>query len=172
MGNREGNVPSLPGPVWAHPLFSFAPPESPCYAFLLTSPYKYVYSIDMNSLGSILGSAARTDILRALHHQSEPVGLRHLAMLAGVQLRSAQLALAGLETDRLVSRYQSATRALFVFNPQHEAAPVLGAIFAAADRAVHASRRGALDARAQTLLPFIAEASRMIQHAREEPHVS
>jgi DNA-binding transcriptional ArsR family regulator len=126
----------------------------------------------MRSLGKILGSAARTDILRALHYQPEPVGLRHLATLAAVQPRSAQLALAALEREALVTRRKTATRALYALNRAHSDVPVLKAIFDAAARTVRASRRRDLDRKAKTLLPFMAEASGMINHARRDGHVT
>ena len=126
----------------------------------------------MKSLGNILGSAARTDILRVLYYQPEPVGLRHLATIAGVQPRSAQLAVAALSEERLVTRRKTPTRALYALNRDHRDAAVLKAIFDAATRVAQTSRRRTLDARARTLLPFIAEAAGMIAHARRARHVA
>jgi hypothetical protein len=125
----------------------------------------------MKRLGKILGSAARTDILRALYYQPEAVGLRHVATIAGVQPRSAQLALAALVTENVVTYRKTPTRAFYALNRDHHDAPLLKAIFEAAARVTRADRH-ARDKRAKMLLPFMAEASGMINHARSDGHVT
>jgi len=126
----------------------------------------------VKTLGHILGSAARTDLLRALYYQPEPVGLRQLAVIAGVYPRSAELALAKLTDEKLVLREKTASRTFFSLDRSHPDAMVLGAVFNASERAATALRNRSLDQRARAVLPFIEEASRMIRRARKQSHVT
>ena len=124
------------------------------------------------TLGALLKSAARTEILRVLVEAVDGVALRELARLAGVYPRSAELALAGLERDGLVRRARGGTRVLFSLCRRHEAAPVLEAVFFAASQARRAPGMQVVRARARGLLPFMKEASAMLACARETRHVA
>ena len=124
----------------------------------------------MKTLGQLLASAGRTEILRALMCQPGPVGLRQVARIAGVHPHSAEVALAGLVRERLVKRRRTATRALYQLNTSHADFAVLEAVFLAAARAVTSARSRLLDERAKSILPFIRQANRMLARARETRH--
>ena len=120
----------------------------------------------MRSLGQILGSAARTNILRILWHQSRPVGLRHVARLAGVQPRSADLALQALVREGRVTCRRSPGRNFYRLNRRHPEATILDAVFEAADRARNAAGLGRLNEWAKSILPFIEDSGAMRERTR------
>jgi len=126
----------------------------------------------MRTLGKLLGSAARTELLRVLAYQAGPVGLRPLARLAGIHPHSTELALRALVGEGLVLRRQSSTRPLYEWNPDHPDAPVLESVFKAAEQAYVRQRGSALREWAQAILPLIQEASQMLTHARRRRHVT
>ena len=126
----------------------------------------------MKTLGILLGSAGRTEILRALLWQPGSVGLRQVARLAGVHPHSAEVALAGLVRERLVRRRRASSRTRYELNRTHADVTVLEATFLAAARAVISARSRSLDERARSILPFIRQATQMLTHARETRHVA
>jgi hypothetical protein len=124
----------------------------------------------MKALGEFFSSAARTEILRALHYQPEAVGLRQLARVAGIRVRSAELALAALVNEKLVVRGRTRNRVFYALERRHANATVLAAVFDAAAFAAIRANRQPLDARARRILPFIRQARRMLDHARGSRH--
>jgi DNA-binding transcriptional ArsR family regulator len=126
----------------------------------------------MKRLGPLFSSAARTEILRALACHPDPIGLRQTARIAGVLPRSAELALAGLVKEELVTRQPSGARRLYRLNRGDARIPVLEAVFAAAAQGFIRAQNCSLGDRAKTLLPSIKEASRMVARARESHHVA
>lgn len=126
----------------------------------------------MTNLGTLLSSATRTEILRALMYQPAPAGLRPLARIAGVLPHSAELALGALVKETLVKRTVYAVGPRYTLNRAHPDAELLEAVFTAAARAVTASRCRMLGQRAACILPFIREASSMLTRARETRHVA
>ncbi len=126
----------------------------------------------MKTLGAILGSAARTDILRVLYYQPDPVGLRYLARIAGVHPHSAELALEKLIHDGLVVYNQIKLRKLYELNSEHLDTAILKSVFDASEHVSIKLRNNNLNKRATCILPFIAEASYMISHARRCKHVT
>lgn len=131
-----------------------------------------LYTIAMNSLGQLLRSRARVEILRALHHQPDAVGLRHLARLAGVHPHSVEVALASLLKEKLVMCKRTSNRPLYGMNRAHPDAFTLAAVFSAAARAQVMIRNRTLNDRARTMLSFSGEANRMIAHARRSRRVT
>jgi len=131
-----------------------------------------LYSYSMKSLGQLLGSAARTDVLRVLNCQPEAVGLRHVARIAGVHPRSAELALAGLVREHLVMRKRTGSRVLYSMNRGHPDTPILESVFEAAAQEAIRQRRPTLQIQAGTILPFIRQATRMLAIARKNRHVT
>lgn len=125
----------------------------------------------MKTLGKLLGSSARTDILCALCYQTEAVGLRQVARIADVQPHSADLALQGLVREKLVTCVKSSARNAYRLNHHHPHSSVLLAMFDAVARAKRDIGRPALSKRALILLPFIEEAKAMLSHARKGGHV-
>ena len=124
----------------------------------------------MKTLGKLLGSAGRTEVLRALICQPGPVGLRPLARIAGVHPHSAELALAALVREGLVLRKRSGNRPVYEADRRHPDIAVLGAVFEAAAVALVRRRRPSLQERARAILPFIREAERMLARARRRGH--
>ncbi len=126
----------------------------------------------MTRLGTLLSSSARTEILRALYYQPEPIGLRALARIAGVLPRSAEVALAALVDEGLVSSTRDAMGPLYTLNRTHSDARLLEAVFTAATRVVIVNRCRTLNAKAPRILPFIREAEKMLASAKEASRVA
>lgn len=126
----------------------------------------------MNTLGLLLRSTSRTEILRALMYQPDAVGLRQVARIAGVHPHAAELALATLVREDLVKRQGTSRRPLYALNRRHADIAVLAAVFSAAARGFIEARSRTLTARARSLLPFIRETTRMLTHARRSRHVA
>jgi len=126
----------------------------------------------MKTLGKLLGSAARTEVLRVLTCQPGSVGLRHVARIARIHPRSAELALKTLVSEKLVRCKRTATRTLYEMNRGHPDMPILEAVFEAAARAAISKRSSVLQERARAILPFVEEASRMLGRARRHRHVN
>ena len=83
----------------------------------------------MKTLGDLFSSAAKTEILRALHHQPDALSLRQLTRLAGVRVRSAELALHSLVNEKLVRRQRTRNRVFYAMERSHPSASVLTAVF-------------------------------------------
>jgi hypothetical protein len=126
----------------------------------------------MTSLGILLSSATRTEILRALMYQPEPAGLRPLARIAGVLPHSAELALSALVKEKRVQRTAHVAGPRYALNRRHPDVELLEAVFTAASRAATANRCRMLNRHATCILPFIREAGRMLTRARETRHVA
>ena len=131
---------------------------------------KYLYSICVKTLGKLFSSAARTEILRVLARQPAPIGLRHLARLAGVHPHSAEVALKSLLDDKLVKRKQATGRPVYALDATRPDAALLRAVFDAAEREQTRIRNQTLQDRARSILPFINEATRMLDRARGVKH--
>ena len=119
----------------------------------------------MKTLGQLLGSAARTELLRVFIYQSAPIGLRHAARIAGVHLHSAELALKALVQEGIIFRLAQAGGPLYELNREHPDIGVLAAVFEAARCAGLKRQAIALQQRAAGILPFIDEANRMVAQA-------
>lgn len=120
----------------------------------------------MRSLGNLLGSTARTELLRVLAYQSNPLGLRQAARLAKVLPRSADLALRGLVNDGLVLCRKTRARNDYLMNHDHPETKILIAVFDAEATARLQAKQCELNERAQRILPFIEEATAMLAHAK------
>ncbi|MEI6788488.1 MAG: helix-turn-helix domain-containing protein [bacterium] len=131
-----------------------------------------LYTYCMKTLGELLNSEGKTEILRVLVHQPGPVGLRQAARLAGIHPHSAEVALSALVRTGLVKHRRSPHRARYELVRNHEDAAVLEAVFLAATNGFIAAQRRTLDERARQLLPFIKEATTLIARARESHHVA
>lgn len=126
----------------------------------------------MRSLGNIFGTVARTDVLRALYCQPEPVGLRYLARIADIHPHSAELALATLVREQLVIYGKMGRRKLYELNVHHEDYIFLETVFTALERLYVKQNSNNLNERACKILPFIKEASRLIAYAKGGAHVA
>ena len=124
----------------------------------------------MKTLGDLFSSAAKTEILRVLHHQPGALSLRQLSRLAGVRVRSAELALDSLVNEKLVGRRRAQNRVFYAMVRSHPSASVLAAVFDAAAVAAIRTNRRSFDERAQRILPFMRQAHRMLNHARGSRH--
>lgn len=126
----------------------------------------------MKTLGMLLNSAGKTEILRALMYQPGLVGLRQVARIARVHPHSAELALAALIRDGLVKSRKIRNGALYELERSHEAANVLEAVFTAAAQGFTQARSRTLNDRSKSILPFIRQAGKLIARARESRHVA
>lgn len=126
----------------------------------------------MTKLGTLLSSSARTEILRALYYQSESIGLRALARIAGILPRSAEVALAALVHEELVLANRDTMGPLYTLNRSHADTHLLAAVFTAATKVAIAKRRRELNAKAARILPFIREAEHMLTSAKAAHHVA
>jgi len=126
----------------------------------------------MRSMGTILRSRARTDLLQALHAQPAASGVRYLARIAGIHPHSAELALNALVDEALVKKKSAGARPLYALNWHHPETCLLDAIFNAATTTATRVRNKRLAGRARTILPFIDEARRMVNHAKGTHHVT
>lgn len=124
----------------------------------------------MKRLGDLFSSAAKTEILRALYHQPGRVGLRQLARIAGLRVRSAELALDSLVSARVVRRRRVEDRVFYAMDRSDPRASLLAAVFDAAAEAAIQTERRALDKEAKRILPFIRQATRMLERARGSRH--
>jgi len=110
--------------------------------------------------------------MQALVCLPDPVGLRHLARIAGVHPHSAELALASIGADKLARQRKTRGRKLYEINRNHPDLPIVQAVFEAATReSIRVKSRG-LNKKASTILPFIKQATRMLAHARSRQHVT
>jgi DNA-binding transcriptional regulator YhcF (GntR family) len=105
-----------------------------------------------------------------LHHQPEAVGIRQLARIAGIHVRSAELAVHDLVSEGLVTRRRRGNRVFCAIQRNHPDAVVLSAVFEAAARASIGANRQSLNRRAKRILPFIRQANRMIHRAKGSRH--
>ena len=121
----------------------------------------------MKTLGLLLGSAARVDLLSALHLQTRPVGLRQVARIASIQPRSADLALRRLVEEKLVFCEASSAQSFYRLNRDHPDAKRLAAIFSSENQQRLVEKGEALNSRALQIVPFIAEATEMLSGARK-----
>jgi DNA-binding transcriptional regulator YhcF (GntR family) len=140
--------------------------------FLFPAMSNKLYSLQMKTLGMLLDSEAKTEILRALMYQPGPVGLRQVARIAGVHPHSAEVALAALARDGVVKCKRTAGRFSCQWVHRHDDSVVLEAVFTAAAHGFIERRSRTLEARAKTLLPFIKITTRMINRARGTRHVA
>jgi hypothetical protein len=126
--------------------------------------------IFMKTLGNLFGSAAKTEILRALNYQPDGTGLRQLTRIAGLRVRSAELALKFLVRSKLVRRRRIANRVSYAMDWNDPRASLLTEVFAAAAAAAIRAESHTLDQRARRLLPFMRGATRMLDTARRSRH--
>lgn len=126
----------------------------------------------MRTLGAILGSTARANVLDVLSWQPEPVGLRFAARMAGIHTRSAEMALTALVREGLVERLSAARGPRYALNAAHPDASVVVAAFAAVARmrVVQTSRR--IAPRALALLPALRSSSQLAKRARKATHAA
>jgi len=123
-------------------------------------------------LSQALSSAARTDVLETLFHQAGELGLRQVALISGLPVRSVEVALAGLVRERCVHRRRSGERVYFALNRGHATYPLLADVFRAAER--WRIRRAAA-ARAQAgreTMAFAEAALPLLERARRSRRVA
>jgi hypothetical protein len=131
-----------------------------------------LYSLFMatNTLAQLFAYPARTAILEALYYQPGEQSLRLLARIAGLQVRSAQLALKDLQGARLVRRRAAATRVYFCLNRRHSAYALLAAVLQAAQEARIRARNATCRTEGRNVMHFISSALRISERARTSRH--
>ena len=124
----------------------------------------------MATLGKLLGTAARTEVLQVLLNQPGALGVRPTARIAGIQPRSAELALKALAAEGLVCTTQTRRGPLYEMNRAHPQTQLLADVFAGVAEAFIRQRRATLSTRGRTFLPFMAETTRMLARAKQSRH--
>ena len=81
--------------------------------------YKLLYYISME-MSRLFSSSSKYRILRTLSRRFTPIHMRALADLAEVQIRAAQLAVAGLLKDGVVVKSRQANRCMYTLDPRSQ----------------------------------------------------
>jgi DNA-binding transcriptional ArsR family regulator len=123
-----------------------------------------------NSLAQLFAYPARTAILESLYYQPGEQSLRLLARIAGLQVRSAQLALKDLQGARLVQRRASTSRVYFRLNRRHSAYALLAAVFQAVQEARIRARNTTCRTEGRAVMQFVSSALRLSECARGSRH--
>ena len=121
----------------------------------------------MSVMSKLPLATSRSEILRALYYRSAPIGLRPLARVANVQLRSAQWALKSLASEGWVVKSLDRKRYVYELDRSHKEFHALQAVFKAASKAFIESRSNALQERAAQIVPFIEEVGQLVRNARK-----
>jgi DNA-binding transcriptional ArsR family regulator len=117
-------------------------------------------------LAALFAYPARTGILEALHRHPRELGLRQVGRIAGVQPRSAQLALRDLEQARWVRRRQDGREVRFSLNRAHPSFGLLAAVLDAAEAWKIGSSSEARRQAGRAVVSFVVTAGRMLNRAR------
>jgi hypothetical protein len=123
-----------------------------------------------NTLAQLFAYPARTAILESLYYQPGEQSLRLLARIAGLQVRSAQLALKELQGARLVRRRAAGARVYFRLNRRHSAYALLAAVMQAAQEARIRARNATCCMEGRNVLQFVSSALRLSERARRSRH--
>ena len=118
------------------------------------------------ALSDLFSSGARTRTLEVLFQQSEPIGLRQLANLCALPVRSVQCAVADLTKERLMLRKKAGQRVLLSLNREHPAFNTLRAVLQAAAASFITRRAENYTPRAKALLALNTFTARAVSKAR------
>lgn len=121
----------------------------------------------MTELSQLFSSPARIDVLETLFHQPGEVGLRQIARISGLHLRSVQLALKSLQADHLIRRRKSGARVFFKLNREHPTQELLTTIFRAAESHRIKARAETLQSRGKEVMAFVTASLRVMNRARK-----
>lgn len=124
----------------------------------------------MNSLGKLLKSPARIEVLRALCALDIPVGVRALAVLARSHPYATSRVLAELVREDLVEKTAARTRPGFRMRNHHPEAARLRALFASDRETLRQRDAEELSKRAKSFLNFNCRALRVMDQARRSLH--
>ena len=109
-------------------------------------------------------------MLETLYFQSGELGLRQIALISGLYLRSAELALKDLQKERLLRRRKSGARVYFSLNREHPAYSLLSCLFESLQTYRIRVRAQAVGDDAKEMLRFVVAANRMMEKARGNRH--
>ena len=118
-------------------------------------------------MAQLFAYPARTEVLKTLYYQPAELGLRQIAVVASLHVRSAELALKDLKQARLVSRRKDKNRVFFSLNREHESYPLLAALFSAEEKFAITQRAAAAVDEGAKAVRFAVTAARMLKRARE-----
>ena len=117
----------------------------------------------MIHIGDILGSSARTEILRVLVSLPGEAGVRYLATLAGIYPNSAEVAIRGLLHDKLIKKVKKGKRCFYGINRDHTDYSLLSAVFDTVSREHIRQVNKTACEKARMVFPFINQATRITQ---------
>ena len=120
----------------------------------------------MNSLGQLLKSPTRIEVLRALFSVDFPLGVRALAILAHAHPYAASRVLAELVEEKLVEKTKSQTRPAYRICTNHPEALRLQRFFDADRETLRGQDEEDLSRRAQAFFNFNRQALQMLGQAR------
>ena len=123
-------------------------------------------------LSELFAYPSRTEILETLFYQPGELGLRQIAAVADVHVRSAELALADLQRARLVSRRRRGNRVMFALDRRHLAYPLIRDVFMAAETRRIKDRAESDRNVGREILSFVTAALSMAQRARRSVHAN
>lgn len=129
--------------------------------------YKILHTFRMQNTWDIFSSKARARILRALYCQTQPIPLRHVALLTDLPVYSVQNALTSLVEEQLLLRTEVAHNVLFELNRVHPLYSILESLFVAEMTAQIQINAATLHHKAQQILAFANAANTMLRRAKQ-----
>jgi hypothetical protein len=120
----------------------------------------------MNVLAKYFSSEAKFRILDVLSSQTTPIPLRHISYLAELPVRSVELALKSLSTEKLVLKEKRARYVLFGLNRSHPAAETIIALFEFLRNRELVARSAQYHSRGEGALVFASETHELYRNQK------
>lgn len=117
-------------------------------------------------LHELFSSGAKVSILETLYHSTTPIPLRRLSCLAGVGLRSTQLALASLHRRGLIDRRRSGNQIRYAARRSRAEWELLARVFETASRYRIEKRSRGYKYAGTAIIKFVDSANRLIVNSR------
>ena len=114
-------------------------------------------------LSEAFSSRARFRLLQTLTKMNSPLPIRHLERFTGLAIRSVQVALRGLEEEKLVDR----NNGFYRLNLAHPLCPILKKIFALITEDQIETRANELSQKAREALRFADEMRTLTNKAKK-----
>lgn len=119
------------------------------------------------ALSELFAYPSRTEVLETLFYQPGELGLRQIATVANVYVRSAELALGDLHRAGLVRRRRRGNRLMFALNRRHLAYQLIHDVFRAAEARRLKDRAEKTGKSERDILVFVSAALEMAENARD-----
>ena len=119
-------------------------------------------------LSRLLSSRSRVAVLETLHHQPQPVGLRQVAYISELAVRSVECALKQLVDEGIVVRQRKGREVLFSLNHTSPLYEFVTDLCELAERYQIHLRASHLSDRAEAALSFSTSAVSLVGRARDD----